>query len=241
MTEHDRYADWDGAYVLGALTPADRAAYEHHLSICLTCQDAVAELTPLPGLLAHVDADTLDGIDELPPADLEQRLMAAVGATLGAAPGTTWWRRTSTRVGLALAAAAAVAAAIVLPLTLGHHEATGSVQLSLRNATGTALPLSAQVALAPEQWGTQLHMTCRYNGSSAGSGSGSAESGYGSRAYALYVIDDGGHAERVSTWRSGPGQTARTAGSTELTLGEITRVEVRDVATDAVLLSSSAS
>lgn len=238
MSEHERYADWDGAYVLGALAPVERAEYERHLATCSLCQDAIAELTPLPGLLAHVDLDVLEDVEELPPADLEQRLMAAAGA------GTEvrWWRRTSTRVGLALAAAAAVVAAIVLPLTLGHHEASGSVQLSLRNATASALPLSARVALAPEQWGTQVRMTCRY---AAGEPTATAEPGtgtaYASRAYALYVVDEGGRAERVSTWRSGPGDTARTTGSTDLRLGQIARVELRDVASHTVLLSSSAS
>jgi hypothetical protein len=220
MREHERYADWDGAYVLGVLPPSERAEYERHLDECFLCQDAVADLTPLPGLLARVDPDTLDSVDELPPADLERRLMAA------ARPA--WWRRTSTRVGLGLAAAAAVAAAVVVPITVGHHAATGQVQLTLHDAVPS--PLSASVALAPEQWGTRVEMTCRY----------AAGTGYGSRAYALYVVDDAGHRQRVSTWRSGPGDVARTTGATDLALGDITRVELTDVATNTVVLSSAA-
>lgn len=223
MREHERYADWDGAYVLGALTPFERADYERHLAECLLCQDAVAELTPLPGLLARVDPDTLDSVDELPPADLERRLMAAARPV--------WWRRTSTRVGLGLAAAAAVIAAVLLPISLGQDHAAGLVDVALHSATGSPMPLSADVALAPEQWGTRVEMTCTY------AATGSA---YASHAYALYVFDADGHKQRVSTWRSGPGETARTTGSTDLDLGDITRVELRDVATDTVLLSSAA-
>lgn len=234
MTEHgdghDRYAQWDGAYVLGALTPVERAEYEQHLADCRICQDAVADLAPLPGLLAHVDAETLDRLDdaaELPPADLEQRLLAAARPP--------FWRRTSTRVGVALAAAAAVVAAVVVPITLDHHAADRGVQLSLHSTTGTALPLSAHVALAPEGWGTRVDMTCAY--AKTPETSGTAD--YGARAYALYVVDDDGHAERVSSWHSGPGEIARTTGSTELALGDITRVELRDDATDTVLLTST--
>ncbi|MFD0784741.1 zf-HC2 domain-containing protein, partial [Micromonospora azadirachtae] len=39
----------DGAYVLGALAPAERAAYERHLAGCADCREAVAELAVLPG------------------------------------------------------------------------------------------------------------------------------------------------------------------------------------------------
>ena len=34
MTTHDEFATWDGAYVLGALSPADRREYEAHLRVC---------------------------------------------------------------------------------------------------------------------------------------------------------------------------------------------------------------
>src|SRR5262245_49866304 len=48
--EHD-----DGAYVLGALSPAERAAYERHLSTCSFCREAVADIAVLPGLLGRLD------------------------------------------------------------------------------------------------------------------------------------------------------------------------------------------
>ncbi|OJV81502.1 MAG: hypothetical protein BGO37_06060 [Cellulomonas sp. 73-92] len=51
--EHAAFADWDGAYVLGALAPDERRAYEDHLAGCARCRAAVAELAPLPGLLAR--------------------------------------------------------------------------------------------------------------------------------------------------------------------------------------------
>ncbi|MBN9376515.1 MAG: zf-HC2 domain-containing protein, partial [Cellulomonas sp.] len=42
--EHAAFADWDGAYVLGALAPDERRAYEDHLAGCARCRAAVAEL-----------------------------------------------------------------------------------------------------------------------------------------------------------------------------------------------------
>ena len=40
----DRHAHWDAAYVLGALSAAERQEYEDHLTSCPSCRDAVAEL-----------------------------------------------------------------------------------------------------------------------------------------------------------------------------------------------------
>ena len=39
----DRHAHWDAAYVLGALSAAERQEYEDHLTSCPSCRDAVAE------------------------------------------------------------------------------------------------------------------------------------------------------------------------------------------------------
>jgi len=58
--EHEAFAEWDAAYVLGALAPVDRRAYEDHLAGCGRCRAAVAELAPLPGLLARAPRPGLD-------------------------------------------------------------------------------------------------------------------------------------------------------------------------------------
>ena len=52
--DHPRFADWDSAYVLGALSPAERREYEEHLETCETVPSIVAELPPIPGLLARL-------------------------------------------------------------------------------------------------------------------------------------------------------------------------------------------
>ncbi|PPJ32526.1 hypothetical protein C5E45_05485 [Nocardia nova] len=53
----DDYATWDAPYVLGALDPDQRLEYEAHLSECLECRLAVADLSGLPGLLGHIPGD----------------------------------------------------------------------------------------------------------------------------------------------------------------------------------------
>ena len=49
------FAHDDAAYVLGALSPAERLEFERHLGRCDDCTRAVRELAGLPGLLGRVD------------------------------------------------------------------------------------------------------------------------------------------------------------------------------------------
>ena len=49
----DGYAEWDAAYVLGALSPVERLEFESHLSGCPACRSAVTEIAHLPGLLSQ--------------------------------------------------------------------------------------------------------------------------------------------------------------------------------------------
>jgi len=44
-------------YVLGALSPPEREAYERHLADCAECRAEVAEFSDLPGLLGRLDPD----------------------------------------------------------------------------------------------------------------------------------------------------------------------------------------
>ena len=228
MTD-DRYADWDGAYVMGALSPAERHEYERHLADCPTCTAAVAELGPLPGLLARVDPVDAEALlaGPVPPdlADPPDDLLARVMES--ARPTPPPWRRTRVRVGLALAAAAAVLAAILIPLGVGHHAAQPT---GVNVALGTVGPLSADVSLVSREWGTEIDMTCVYAGNQ----------GYPEpeRAYALYIVDRDGHAEPVSRWHAGPGDTSTTAGSTDLAVADIAQVQLR-TGSGQVLLSAT--
>ena len=82
----DEFALWDAAYVLGALSPMERRQFEEHLALCADCRAAVAELAGIPGLLSQVSAEDVVGntplealADEpeslsVPPSDLVARV-----------------------------------------------------------------------------------------------------------------------------------------------------------------------
>src|SRR6185436_2760343 len=54
------YAELDGAYVLGALCPSERADFENHMRTCDVCRESVAALAVLPGLLGRLSAETVE-------------------------------------------------------------------------------------------------------------------------------------------------------------------------------------
>jgi hypothetical protein len=220
MSGHERYADWDGAYVMGALSIAERHEYEDHLATCPICAEAVAELGPLPGLLGR-----------LSPEDAEPLLAEAeeMPARLATPVVVPMRRRRGLRVALAAVAAAAVVA-VAVPVTIhatsdgGGSHPTETVALQ-QIVPG---PLTATVSLTSVKWGTKVEMTCVY------------ADGYGvQRPYSLYVLDAAGHATLVSRWHAGPGDTAHTAGSTDLSTDAIDSIQLRSE-NGTVLLSAQA-
>jgi len=211
---HDQFADWSGAYVMGALARVERQQYEDHLACCAVCTDAVAELSPLPGLLGRIPSQDAELLLVGVPAEMPEDLVArTLAASQVAQPRRI---RMPLRLALATAAAAVVAAAVVIPIQLHQsHQPDETVQL----AQVVQSPLSATVSLTATDWGTRVDMDCFYAASQYG----------GQRPYELYVLDPAGEATLVSSWHAGPGEEAKTTGSTDLPLGDVKAVQVRAV------------
>ena len=240
----DRYADWDAAYVLGALAPSERREYEEHLTVCDECSAAVTSFAAMPGLLAAVPRDeALALLDEVPArhdegahdplgAGSDARPVASepeILPLLAARVRRTRRRRLTAVVAASLAAAAVVAGAIVVPPLVTSPHPTS--QVALRAAVPSAL--TATVGFTTERWGTSITMNCAYHGASEGSGSTRDDSW----KYGLYVTDRAGTTVRVSTWTADPGSDVMTTGSVDTALPQLTRVEVRNEESGAVLLS----
>jgi anti-sigma factor RsiW len=66
----DEFSLYGAAYVLGALSPADRREFEDHLKVCATCASSVSELAGLPGLMSKVSLDQLTEEAEPPAGDV---------------------------------------------------------------------------------------------------------------------------------------------------------------------------
>ncbi|SDC64715.1 anti-sigma factor family protein [Actinokineospora iranica] len=70
-----------GAYLLGALDPAERSAFEAHLTGCAACRGELVQLAPLPGLLHRISPEDFeDGVEDIPFEVTAADLAAAEGS-----------------------------------------------------------------------------------------------------------------------------------------------------------------
>ena len=241
----DRYAEWDAAYVLGALADDERREFEQHLLGCQECHQAVRRLDDLPDLLASVPADDVVRLDAAEGA-------AGLGGPAGQGAPDTLLPTLLARVGQdqrrsrvswvlagAAAAAAVVAVALAAALLLGRGTqpptqagpgssvtASPSPGPTLGPKEGTAFQLVGDTALrvrgamVDSEGGTRIQLRCTYD-------DGTASDYYGADDYTLVVRGWDGRSEQVATWRGVHGRALQVSAMTWLSRGQISALEVR--------------
>lgn len=222
---HDEFREYDAAYVLGSLSPADRRAFEEHLGGCRDCARGVREIAGVPGLLAAVPRQMAEAeLGDPPPMPdtLLPRLVREV-------------RRRRARRGWAIGAAAAVAAAAI---TLGGVGLAGGLDAGAPTAgatpsvtvgtpaAGTAMRqvgqqrLHATVSFTARDWGTSVDLNCAYD-------AGATYPSGGHPTYVLVVRDTEGTMQQVATWRAVPGREMALKGASSWDRADIAQVLVR--------------
>jgi hypothetical protein len=218
-TDHEQLQLSAGAYVLGALSPADREAFSRHLGTCRPCRSSVDQLAGLPGLLSRVPAAEVvamttsedDDVPPLPPALFADLLRRT--------------RRSRRRRRWASAAAGLAAAAVLLATGIAVGRPSTPPVAAHRSMTSVApASLSATVGLNPVAWGTRIELECRYD-----------DPVRGAVPYTLVVVDASGRSESVGTWTAVPGQVARMSAPTSVPRSQIAEVEVRTASGRPVL------
>jgi hypothetical protein len=228
--DHARFAEWDSAYVLGALSPAERREYEEHLESCDLCRRSVAELTPIPGLLARLAPERAAAVlDE--PAVAAQALRPELLEAVRREGRRRRIRRTRLRLAMAAAAVVVVLTAVLVPLAFLRPAADAQ---TVAFEAVTDVPVSATATLTSVGWGTRIELDCRYGDVGA---SDAPDDGW---PYALYVVDRDGNRSEVSSWRANPGKTARLAAATAVEIEDIASLEVRALGSGDVLLLGDA-
>jgi hypothetical protein len=243
--QHARLAEWDAAYVLGSLSPADRREFEDHLEDCERCRAAVAELSGMPGLLGRLDdarafallEDGEDGEMDAPAPAVSSDATEAPAtsadlvASIRAHERRRRLRRTAIGVG-ALAAAAALASAltVAIPAALAPAPPMPDAVSSFESADGQAIPIDVLVHLTSTSWGTRLEMDCIYRPQT------SADS-YGPGEYSLWVVAADGTEQPLSTWTSTPGSEVVLEAGTATDLDDIAQLDLRSADGDLVLMT----
>ncbi len=204
--DHDHFEHDDAAYVLGALSAVERAAFEAHLSTCSDCRARVAELADLPALLAQVSVDDLR-TEDVPETLLPNLLNVAAK------------RRRRRLIGLG--ALSTVAAACLIAITVMFWPSSTSEPAPQQMTALANVPVTATVEMQSTAWGTQITLKCRYKG-----GTYTPTAQAAGFVYGLTVIDTDGQAENLGTWGQAPsGLTLFTSG-TSLARGAIAAVQI---------------
>lgn len=225
----DEFALQDAAYVLGALSPADRRDFEDHLKSCAACAASVSELAGLPGLLSKVSIDQLTAQAEPLPETLLPSLARAV-------------RSQRRRRGLLVATSAAAAACLIAagavaitrpdsptPPTSAASTASGTANKAFTAVVPT--PVTATARLVDVAWGTRIDLTCTYRNNGP----------YPASAvpYAMVVIDRHGRAQQIATWNALPGRELTVTGTSSRTRQDIATLEIRTLSGQTILRLST--
>lgn len=211
----------DAAYVLGALSPAERAAYERHLATCSFCREAVADLAAVPDMLDRLDADEFARL--LDPTLTEPAPRVVYNPALSSSPARPRRSRRRTLTVRVLSTAAAA----VLVLVLGGGVVAWSMNqkppsgpppgpaVAMSPVDDIVSPITATVRLTSTAGGTKVEMNCAYS-KSAG------------QAYTFRLIAYGPdeQKEQLGSWLAQPGTEFRMPGATHFGEGSLARLEI---------------
>jgi hypothetical protein len=213
--EHD-----DGAYVLGALSPAERAGYERHLAGCSFCREAVADIAVLPGLLGRLDAAEFAKLLDptlSTPAPERNRMPALVTAAQ-----TTRRKQRRVRV-LSTVLAAAVVALLVGVGTVfwmggrvTSPPATPGPMVAM-TPIDEDIPVSADLSLTGTSGGTKVNLACVYR-----------RNPEYRKSYTVRLVAYGpdNEADSMGSWVAAPGKEFTMSGVTHFPLGTLSRLEL---------------
>jgi Putative zinc-finger len=214
-------------YVLGALSPEDRQAFEAHLAVCPACESQVREFAGLPGLLSRLPADEVAVALEGPPVP-PLTLLPALQFSVRRERRVRRWRVAA--AGLAAACLAVIGTAVVVDQTTGSPSVV-SPQTQQPQALAFRLvgnmPVTATANLVSKAWGTEIDMQCTY--------AGPDWEGDGEPKYTLVVRDRAGAQYRVGDWKVLVGKEVRLTMSTGVARDQLKSLQVVNAANTPVL------
>ena len=205
MTGHADLRRSLGAYVLGALEPAERAELDAHLAGCPACHEELASYAGLPALLSRLSRQEATGDAPLPAPSGLPRLLTAVEHERERHAGRLHrWQAAAALV----TAAAAVAALLTLAPNLIERDAPTARPL----VAAQGVSASGQLRLEPRPWGTAVHL--RLHGLPP------------APSYTAWAVDDRGVRSVVASWgRTGDG-SAEVTGATALPPARIRSITI---------------
>jgi anti-sigma-K factor RskA len=223
---NDEFGDWAGAFVLGALEPGERRAFEDHLDGCANCAEEVRSLLTLHGVLSQLDRT--DVVAEPDPSIADSIVASARTEQHDLRTSRRRWR-----------VVALVSAATLLPLitAIGFVIVDGDDGNDASDApTWTEGPNVAAAITATEADDTAIYTSSR---------------GWGTEIrvellglpqrpqYQLWVVDSNGTWTQSSTWGPTPSGGAAVTGATSVPVDAVERIVVTSQDREEILIDAT--
>jgi hypothetical protein len=222
----DRFTQDAGPYVLGALPPEDRRAFEEHLATCSQCQAEVREFAGLPGLLSRLPAGELPAVlqgspEPPPPVSVLPALLREAGVERRSR------RRRTVLVGVAAALVVAAGSVGVTEAVVDGPAAVVADPPPQQQPpvvqhfvpAGPGVPATAEATVTDVPNGTRIVMSCRYTGPVNDTGSPGQ---YNLR----YIPTGGGKPQWMGSWPVVAGDGYKLDTVVPVTRDQIAKFEI---------------
>lgn len=222
----DDLAEWDAAYVLGALSLEERRIYESYLAANPARAAELTELAGMPGILNALSRDEAVALTDLagaPPA--EDRPDNVASLAQAAAKRQQRSRRTWLATAVASAAALVITGGVVGATVFPRSSApTQTVAMQAMQPTPRG-GLTAELAVTEKKWGTELHWACQYTKDwSRNVGS-----------YDIVVTTHDGVQRAVGSWKPAGDEATGLSAATSIPAAQIRTVDIRVTGSDEPL------
>jgi hypothetical protein len=215
----DDLAEWDAAYVLGALSLEDRRAYESYLAANPARAAELTELAGMPGILNALSREEAVALTDLagaaPAEDQPDNITSLAHA---AAKRQRRTRRTMLAAAVASAAALLIAGGVV-GSTVFSRSAPPSVEtVAMQPMQPTPRGgLTAQLAVTEKKWGTELNWACEYT----------KDWSRNVESYDIVVTTHDGTQYVVGSWKPAGDEAAGLSAAMSIPKSQIRAVDIR--------------
>jgi hypothetical protein len=226
VTNHapeDDLAEWDAAYVLGALSLEDRRTYEDYLTANPQRAAELTGLAGMPGILDVLSRDEALALTDLG-GDVRDRPDNVASLTQAAAKRQRRSRRTLLVAAIASAAALVVVGGVV-GATVFPRSATVQTMAMSAMQPGTREGVTAELAVSEKKWGTELNWSCQYT----------KDWSRDVTSYDIVVTTKDGAQMAVGSWKPAGDEATGLSAATSIPTSDIRSVDIRVSGTDQPL------
>jgi hypothetical protein len=222
----DDLAEWDAAYVLGALSLEDRRTYENYLAANPARSAELTDLAGMPGILNALSRDEAVALTDLAGAPPSQDRTDNVSSLANAAAkrqqrSRRTWLATAVAAAAALVITGGVVGATVFPRSPAPAQ-TVAMQAMQPTPRGG---LTAELAVTEKKWGTELNWACQYTKDwSRNVGS-----------YDIVVTTHDGVQSAVGSWKPAGDEATGLSAATSIPTSQIRTVDIRVTGTNEPL------